>query len=50
MKILHDANEVFEYELLIDSSATCTGCLWQTDIMRNNFDSFGGFFSIDAMK
>ena len=49
MKILHDANEVFEYELLIDYSATCTGCLWQTAIMRDNVDRFGGFFSLNAM-
>ena len=50
MRFLHDANEGFEYELLLDSSGTCTGCIWQTAIMRDNFDRFGEFVSIDAMK
>ena len=48
MKLLHDANEGFE--LFIDSSGTYTGCLWQTAIMHDNFDGFGGLFCIDAMK
>ena len=50
MKLLHDANEGFEYDIFLDSSVTCTGCLWQTAIMRDNVDRFGGFVSIDAMK
>ena len=50
MKLLHDTNKGFEYELFLDSSGTCTGCIWQTDIMRDNFDKFGGSFSIDAIK
>ena len=50
MKILHDANEVFEYEILLYFSRTCTGCLWQTAIMSKYFDRFGGFVSIDAIN
>ena len=50
MKLLHDANEGFEYEIFLDSSGTCTGYLWHTDIMRNDFDRFGRFVSIDEIK
>ena len=48
MKLLHDANEGFEYELLLDSYGTYTCCLGQTAIMRDNFEMFGNCFCIEA--
>ena len=50
MKLLKQGNQGFEYLLVQDSSGKCTGCLWQTAIMRDNFDRFVGFISIDVMK
>ena len=48
IKLLKQANQGFQYELLQDSSGKCTGCLWQTAVMRDNFDRFGGFLSIQG--
>ena len=36
MKLLHDANEGFEFEILLEYFGTCTGCIWQTASTRNN--------------
>ena len=47
---LQDSNSGFDYQLLADSNGRYTGCIWQTSTMKDNFDRFGGFVSIDAMK
>ena len=36
--------------MFYDTSGKPTGCVWQTAIMRDNFERFGGFVAIDAMK
>jgi len=50
MQSLQDSNSGFDYQLLADSNGRYTGCIWQTSTMKDNFDRFGGFVSIDAMK
>ena len=50
MGALLDCNDGFDYQLLADSNGRYTGCIWQTSTMKDNFDSFGGYLSIDAMK
>lgn len=40
----------FRYELLSDSNGVITGCVWQTATMRANFERYGSFISVDAMK
>jgi len=50
MQALQDGNSSFDYQLLSDSNGRYTGCIWQTSTMKDNFDRFGGFVSIDAMK
>ena len=50
MEILREHNSGFRYVLLQDKSGKYTGCLWQTATMRDSFERFGGFISIDAMK
>ena len=50
MEALRDSNVGFDYQLLADSNGRHTGCIWQTSTMKDNFDRFGGFLSIDAMK
>ena len=36
--------------IMADNNGRYTGCIWQTSTMKDNFDRFGGFLSIDAMK
>ena len=50
MEALRESNIGFDYQLLADTNGRCTGCIWQTSTMKDNFDRFGVFFSIDAMK
>ena len=50
MEALRDSNSGFDYQLLEDTNGRYTGCIWQTSTMKEDFDSFGGFLSIDAMK
>ena len=40
----------FTYEILSDNSGEITGCIWMTATMRKNFELFGGFICVDAMK
>ena len=50
MEALRDSNLGFDYQLLADTNGRYTGCIWQTSTMKDNFDRFGGFLCIDAMK
>lgn len=50
MDLLKKSNKGFRYELFHDSNGKCTGCVWQTTTMRDNFERFGGFIALDAMK
>ena len=50
MKLLPGDNEGFEYELFLDSSVTCTGCLEHTSIACDGFYRLGVFVSIGAMR
>ena len=47
---LQQNNNGFSVTFLQDSNGRYTGCIWQTAIMRDNFERFGTFISIDAMK
>ena len=40
----------FQFEILSDMNGEITGCIWMTSTMRNNFELFGSFVSVDAMK
>ena len=40
----------FVYEILKDENDEITGCLWMTSTMRMNFELYGGYVSVDAMK
>ena len=50
LELLSKTNKGFVYELLVDDSGKCNGCLWQTTVMRDNMERFGSFLGIDAMK
>ena len=43
-------NKGFSVTFLKSNQGRITGCIWQTAIMRDNFERFGGFISMDAMK
>ena len=46
---LKDQNEGFAVTFLKSDKNRLTGCIWQTAIMRDNFERFGGYISMDAM-
>ena len=50
MERLKSEDPEFAYQILTDDTGEVTGCLWMTSTMRQNFESFGGFISVDAMK
>ena len=50
MLSLECQNEGFVVTNLRSNQGRITGCIWQTAIMRDNFERFGGFISMDAMK
>ena len=47
---LQENNKGFAVTLLKSAeTGRLTGCIWQTAIMRDNFERFGGYLSMDAM-
>ena len=42
--------EGFDCEIFSDSNGNVTGCIWKTAKLRDNFDQFGYFISIDTIK
>ena len=50
MLSLQHQNKGFSVTFLRSNQGRITGCIWQTAIMRDNFERFGGFISMDAMK
>ena len=50
MELLSEKDPEFVYEILEDTNGQITGCLWMTSTMRENFDLFGGYVCVDAMK
>ena len=50
VKLLKMSNKGFRYQLFYDTTDKCTGCVWQTATMRDNFERHGGFVALDAMK
>ena len=50
MEILKLKDKDFVYEILYNECGQITGCLWMTSTMRMNFELYGGYLSVDAMK
>ena len=50
MQLMKQNNKGFQYQFLENNVGTITGCVWQTAVMRDNFERFGGYICIDAMK
>ena len=50
MELIAENNKGFQYQFLQNNLGTITGCVWQTAVMRDNFDRFGAYICIDAMK
>ena len=50
LELLKQSNKGFRCQLLNDTTGKCTGCVWQTSTMRDNFERFGGFVVLGAMK
>jgi hypothetical protein len=43
-------NAGFKYQMFQGSNGKITGCIWQTAVMRDNFERFGNFVCVDSMK
>ena len=50
MEMLRLKDKDFVYEVLKNEYGKITGCLWMTSTMRMNFELYGGYLSVDAMK
>ena len=50
MEMLKMKDKDFIYEILYDGYGEMTGCLWMTSTMRMNFELYGGYIAVDAMK
>ena len=50
MASLKSKDKDFCYQLLANSDGQITGCLWMNSTMRHNFELFGSYISVDAMK
>ena len=50
MELLTLKDKDFVYEILNDDMGEVTGCLWMTSTTRMNFELYGGYLSVDAMK
>ena len=50
MELVKKANIGFEFTMLQDSSGKYTGFMWQTSVMRNNFERFSYCTSLNALK
>ena len=50
MENLRKLDPEFAFEILNDSEGEVTGCFWMTSTMRKNFELFGSFICVDAMK
>ena len=50
MELVEKHNIGFEFTMFQDSSRKCTGCTWQTSIIRDHFERFGHYTSLDALK
>ena len=50
MQLIAKNNKGFQYQFLQNNPGTITGCDWQTAVMRDNFERFGGYICIDGMK
>ena len=50
LKLLSQNAKGFVYKLAHDEKGDINGVVWQTATMRDNFERFGGYISLDTMK
>ena len=50
LELVQDNAKGFVYKLAIDAKGNVHGVVWQTATMRDNFERFGGYISLDTMK
>ena len=50
METMKLRDKEFQHQILADDNGEVTGCIWMTSTMRNNFELYGGFVCVDAMK
>lgn len=50
MRIIGSKAKGFTYRFATDDDGVCNGVVWMTATMRSNFERFGSYVSLDAMK
>ena len=50
LNLLRSSTKGFVCDLAIDEHGNTNGVVWQTATVRDNFERFGGFISLDTMK
>jgi hypothetical protein len=50
LETIHKADHGFTYRVSSDCEGTPQGAVWMTPQMRSNYELFGNFVSVDAMK
>ena len=50
LELIQDNAKGFVYELAIDAKGNAHGIVWKTTTLRDNFERFGGYISLDTMK
>ena len=50
IELVKKANMSFDFTMLQDSSGKCTGHMWQTSMMSDNFEMIGHCIIIDPLK
>ena len=50
MTLLREKCKGFAYDVAYDTEGDLIGIVWQTATMRDNYERFGGYISLDTMK
>ena len=49
-ELLSEKDSSFLFQMSYNGSGSFSGCAWQTDVMRGNYENFVHYISMDAMR
>jgi len=50
LKSIKEKDKTFLYKMGVNEENDFTGCCWQTGVMRGNYELYGHYLSLDAMR
>ena len=50
LKTIAEKDKTFLYKMGVNENDKFTGCCWQTGVMRGNYELYGHYLSLDAMR